>query len=178
MTLSDYIQNEYFEWMYDIVGGNRQSPYMSYRKLLMYLHDVEFRYSNHRDEARSYDGIDLRRHYEIDTRREISDYIDGPCSVLEMMVALAIRCEDIMDNPNYGNRTGQWFWGMIINLGLGSMTDGRFNRDETEEIIESFLNRKYARDGQGGLFTVKDTTDDFRKLEITHQMYRYLNSIS
>ena len=178
MTLRDYIQNEYFEWIYDLVGGDRQSAYMSYRKLLMYLHDVEFRYINPRDEARFYDGIDLRRNYALDTRRDISEHLDGPCTMLEMMVALAIRCEDIMDNPNFGDRTGQWFWGMIINLGLGSMTDNRFRMDEAEQIVEKFMNRRYTRDGKGGLFTVRDTQDDFRKLEIAHQMYRYLNHIS
>ena len=39
------------------------------------------------------------------------------CSVLEMMVALAICCEETyMDNPNIGNRTGQWFWNMVKNI--------------------------------------------------------------
>ena len=42
----------------------------------------------------------------------ISAYLDNKtCSVLEMMIALAIRCEEhIMDDPDVGNRTGQWFW--------------------------------------------------------------------
>lgn len=178
MTLRDYVQNGYFEWIYDVVGGNRESPYMSYRKLLMYLHDVEFRYSIPKDENRAHDGVDLRYRYEYSTHRSESEYLDGPCSVLEMMVALAIRTEEIMDNPHIGDRTGQWFWGMIISLGLGSMTDNRFNREEAEEIIEKFLNRKYDRNGKGGLFTVKNTDVDFRKIEIVHQRNRYLNSIS
>ena len=54
-----------------------------------------------------------------------------PCSVLEMMIALSMRCEEqIMDDPDIGNRTGQWFWDMIDNLGLGEHErlkfDGRY----------------------------------------------------
>lgn len=51
----------------------------------------------------------------------IASYLDNrPCSVLEMIIALAIRLEEhIMDDPDIGNRTGQWFWDMIVSLGLG-----------------------------------------------------------
>ena len=41
-----------------------------------------------------------------------------------MMIALAIRCEEhIMDDPDAGDRTGQWFWSMLVSLGLGSMDE-------------------------------------------------------
>ena len=42
MTFIDKIRNEYFEWMYDLVCGKRYSQEISYRKLLMLLHDTEF----------------------------------------------------------------------------------------------------------------------------------------
>jgi hypothetical protein len=95
-----------------------------------------------------------------------------------MMVALALACEeDIMDNTSYGNRTGQWFWGMIVNLGLGSMTDGRYDERRVDEIIDRFLDRDYEPNGEGGLFTIRHCDRDLRDVEIWHQLCWYLDSI-
>lgn len=143
---------------------------VSFRKLLIYLHQTEFRYSIRKDGNRAEDGIDLRGRY--------GEITDDPCSVLEMMVALAIRCEEeIMDDPKFGNRTGQWFWGMINNLGLGSMSDDRFDRKYVDEVITRFLDRDYEPDGKGGLFTVKDCEYDLRDYEIWYQLCWYLDNI-
>lgn len=93
-----------------------------------------------------------------------------------MMIALAIRCEEhIMDDPDIGNRTGQWFWNMIVNLGLGSMNDSKFDRDYVEDIVQKFLDRKYSRNGDGGLFTVNRSRYDLRSVEIWYQMCWYLD---
>ena len=91
------------------------------------------------------------------------------------MVALALRCEEtIMDDPTLGNRTGQWFWGMITSLGLGSMSDDKYDKAYVNAIISRFLSRDYEPNGKGGLFTVKNCEQDMRDIEIWHQ---YLNSI-
>ncbi len=109
----------------------------------------------------------------------ISKYLDcRPCSVLEMMIALAIRLEEhIMDDPEVGNRTGQWFWNMIVNLGLGSMNDSRFNKLYVQNIIHKFLEREYQPNGKGGLFTIEDCRYDLREIEIWYQACWYLDNI-
>lgn len=181
MTRRRKIEEEYFEWMYEIVCDNRFSKGHSFRKLLEHLHDIEFTYTIRRDANRAQDGIDLRNRYayEIEFEDDILDYITGPCSVLEMMISLAIRCEkEIMDNPRYGDRTGQWFWKMITNLGLGSMLDSRYDVFYVEGIIATFLNRDYEPDGRGGLFTIKDCDYDLRHVEIWNQMLWMTNSIT
>jgi hypothetical protein len=105
--------------------------------------------------------------------------LDGPCSVLEMMIALAIRCEEtIMDDPDIGDRTRQWFWGMIINLGLGGMTDANFDPDFVDDSVLRFLNRDYEPDGRGGLFTIRNCHRDLRDVEIWYQLCWYLDSIT
>lgn len=167
------LQDEYFEWLCDIVCQKRYHKQISYRKLLMYLHDTEFVYLIPMDRNRAKDGVGLRDHFisTIDYG-SVSD-IDGPCSVLEMMIALAIRCENFMDDPCIGNRTSQWFWSMVTSLGLGGVTDERFDMYYVDEVLERFLKRDYAPNGAGGLFTIRNCDCDMRDIEIWHQMCRY-----
>ena len=178
--IEDSISNAYFEWMYNLVCSNRYSKEISYRKLLTELHNTEFIFSIPRDENRAEDGLDLRYRFAYDYSHvwDYADrYLEGPCSILEMMIALSIRCEEFMDDPSIGDRTGQWFWGMIVNLGLGSMTDKRFDKHYVKDCIERFLKREYDPDGRGGLFRVRDCDSDLRNVEIWYQMCWYMDSL-
>lgn len=176
------LENDYFEYLYNYVCGQRFGEKISYRKLLMFLHSKEFTYIIDKDENRADDGINLRRRFALDTgindELDIFEVLTGPCSVLEMIAALAIRCEEtIMDDPKIGDRTGQWFWGMINNLGLGSMRDDNFDRLYCEECVDVLLNRDYSPNGEGGLFTIKKCTEDLRNVEIWVQQNWYLNTL-
>jgi hypothetical protein len=179
MTLKDRIGNEYFEWMYRMVASKRYSEPFSFRKLFAYLHNTEFVYIIPLDKNRAEDGISLRRRFVVDQNCEdMLEYLDGPCSVLEMMVATAICCEErFMDDPDIGDRTAQWFWGMITTLGLGSMTDNHFDRRYVKKVVDRFLAREYEPDGTGGLFQVRNCKYDLREVEIWYQMCFYLNGI-
>ena len=173
------IINDYFEWLWNFTKcrGHSQN-----RKIITLLHNIEFRYSIPMDANREEDGIDLRYRFITEVRipknyQEVYAYLDGPCSVLEMMIALAIRCEEsIMDDPDIGDRTSEWFWLMMKNLGLDYMSDRKFDRDIAEEKISIFLDRKYKRNGEGGLFVVNGRRD-LRKVEIWYQMCWYLDTI-
>ena len=176
------ITNEYFERLNAIVSNKHCPKELSYRKLLMALHSTEFTYSIPKDKNRATDGLDLRCRFSLENspncNMEYVEYLCGPCSVLEMMVALALKCEEIMDDTSAGNRTGQWFWGMVVTMGLGAMTDSRFDRDYVTDVVNRFLNRDYQPDGQGGLFRVRHCDVDLRRVEIWWQMCWYLDSIS
>lgn len=178
MTHGDQVNDEYFEYLCGLVDTMRFAKQNSYRKLLIYLHNIEFTWFVPNDDNRADDGIQLRRRFAL-SRNDIGlqRYLNGPCSVLEMMVALALRCEDWMDNTDFGNRTGQWFWGMINNLGLSSMRDSNFDRKYIDDVIARLLNREYEPDGKGGLFTVKHCNHDLRTVEIWCQLSWYLDSI-
>lgn len=171
------IDNEYFNWLLDIVCYEKHHD-ISYSKLLRYLHSITFRYSIPNDENRAKDGENLR--YKFLRQSDYTstpDYLFKPCSVLEMMVALAYRCEDtIMDNTQLGNRTGQWFWNMITNLGLSNMLDKHFDINIVDDIVNRFLDREYEPDGSGGLFRIKYCNWDLRKMSIWSQMCWYLDS--
>lgn len=180
--IESVIRQDYFEWLVNIVGDDECLDDNSYRKLLTYLHKVEFKYRIRKDMSRAKDGIDLRHRFAQEYQRagieDIESYLTGPCSVLEMMIALSFRCEEIMNDPVLGDRTSQWFWKMIINLGLGPMTDGMFDIDIVKDIVDIFLTRKYEPDGRGGLFTVRKAPRDLRRVEIWTIMMWYLDSIT
>lgn len=177
MTRNNKIEQDYFDWLYGIVCNDRFSEDISYRKLLEHLHEVEFIFFVPKDDNRASDGINLRYRYGYYNDKDgIEDYILGPCSVLEMMLALAIRCEEtIMTNTKLGDRTGQWFWGMINNLGLGSMHDQNYDCEYVDQCINRFLYREYDADGRGGLFTIRNCNYDLRKIEIWSQLMRYIS---
>lgn len=179
MRIEDRINSDYFEWMYDLVCGERFAESISYRRLLTFLHDVEFVYFIPYDENRAAEGIALRYRYcLVHDCKELEWCLTGPCSVLEMMLALAIRCEEnIMDDPSMGDRTSQWFWNMITNMGLGGMYDTNFDEQLVTDVVDRFLRREYEPDGRGGLFRVKDWDRDMRTAEIWHQLMAYINSM-
>ena len=165
---------EYFDWLCDIVCGKRFSKNISYKRLLACLHSIEFRVVIPNDINRAKDGVDMRRRYYLTYGRIVDD--GSPCTVLEMMVALTVRCEEnIMDNPSFGDRTGQWFWSMINTLGLSDMIDNRFDEEFVREKIDIFLNREYEPNGQGGLFKLRHCRRDLRKVEIWYQLCWYLD---
>lgn len=172
--------NEYFEWIYQLVCKDTKG--LSYRKLLCKLYDTPFNYMIAMDGNRAEDGVDLRYRFGYEcgfANSAVADCLDNKdCSVLEMMVALAIRCEEhIMDNPDIGDRTGKWFLDMIVNLGLEKMTDDHFNKRYVESVLNRFLNREYNRNGDGGLFTVHHSRIDMRSVEIWYQAMWYLDEV-
>lgn len=173
---------EYFDWMCQLVRHKQYNRRLSYNKLLNHLHNIDFQYILPMDGNRAEDGIDLRYRFGYEKEYEdsiIASYLDSrPCSVLEMLIALAFRCEEhIMDDPDAGNRMGQWFWGMIVNLGLESMSDSQFNAAYVDDVVFRFMERKYKRNGEGGLFTIDRCKYDMRTVEIWYQLNWYLNSI-
>lgn len=179
-SYENQVINEYFEWLYNHVCKGRVNSNVSYRKIFMHLHSIEFTFSIRNDVNRAKDGMDLRYRFAMmKNDNHIMLILDNPCSVLEMMLALAIRCEEtIMDNTGYGDRTGQWFWSMMKNLGIGMMTDDVYDRKLVDHIIYKFLDRDYDPDGKGGLFYIKGCEDDLREIEIWSQLCWYLDNFA
>lgn len=181
MIQEKYIEKEYFDWMYHLVGNdNKIRNRISYKTLLDYLNSVVFVPIIDLDDNRRTDGINLRYQfgYEVGYPESFIDiYLNNEeCSILEMMIALSNRVEDeITDNYIYGDRTGQWFWSMIVSLGLNNMTDDNFDKDYCDEVIDRFLNRKYSPNGKGGLFTLANPYRDMRDVDIWCQFMWYLD---
>lgn len=176
---SESMMRGYFDWMYNKVTEDNTIN-TDYKKLLNYLFRKDFNFKHPMDSNRLEDGVNLRYRYGNDccyTQREVSNLLDVfPCSVLEMMVALSIRCEEsIMCDEDIGDRTSKWFWSMIKSLGLEYMYDDAFNEKFCDLVIRKFIDREYYPDGKGGLFTIKHPKADMRNVDIWYQMCAYLN---
>ena len=182
-------RNKYFYWM-----ATRVQCKKNMLPLLYHLSNIEFVAILDRDIDRVCDGLELRRRFEyesidrpgyytctgletkaFDTPTELLSNL-SKCSVLEMIVALALRCEEeIMRDDTYGDRGPYWFWGMLESLGLMNMP--KFNKQAVSQIIDTFIRREYSPDGLGGLFTLPRCECDLRKVDIWEQMCWYLDRI-
>lgn len=175
------IQNCYLNWVKTLAFPELEKR-QQYSYLLDFLYNVPFTYLIPLDQNRYIDGIDLRYRFGYEyniSDDEIKYYIDNRnCTVLEMMVALALKCEEeIMADPEIGNRIGNWFYAMLENSHLNCMTNDVFDVYYVDERIKQLLNRQYSFDGDGGLFKVRNPKRDMRTSEIWYQMCWYLDEI-
>ena len=176
------LDQEYYEWLCSFTKTkvNRQVKLIkTYEKLLEILHYHEFISLVPHDENRIEDGLSLR--WRFSNEKGVKYNPTDRCSILEMLVALSLRCEEqIMDDPEIGNRTSHWFWLMVRNMGLFKYSDDKFKSNTTkiiEEKIDRFVNREYNQDGKGGLFIIDNCKYALRKLEIWYQMCWYLDEL-
>lgn len=181
--MRDQIRNDYANWLIGL-AYNWCSPYGSYGQLMKYLysHDFISLYAN--DGNRVQDGIEMRFRFIESwpggdyTYHDVYKYLTHNCNILEVMIALAQRCEDhIMGDPDAGDQSGVWFWGMICNMHLEKMSDENFDISEVEEKINNMLYHHYAKNGDGGLFSVRNPDIDMREAEIWYQMNWHLGEI-
>jgi len=173
------VHNLYFYWLCGLIS---QVGLESRLNLIRYLHTLTFTYLIEMDRNRVGDAVSLRFRFALE--KDISyDEIEAAfpfeeCSVLEMMVGLAFRCEEnLMTDYQKGNRTGEWFSYMLKSLGLYSMTDDAFDEDSARHIVNVFLCRDYCPDGLGGLFYIENSTVDLRDVEIWRQAMLYFTKL-
>lgn len=165
------VEDLYFAWLVGLIDDGETEDYS---ELLRYLYSREFTWSIDFDSNRAAYGLDLRERFisENDFGERMMRYMpQGPCSVLEMMIGLAISCESVVGEAD------KWFWFMIKNLGLKDCTNDEFDEYDVKHIIDIFLNRKFRPDGKGGLFYIKNSENDLRQIEIWYQFMFYVNSI-
>ena len=170
------IYEEYFEWIYQFVNGK------GYSKVLEQLYLTDFIAVLPLDDNRKVDGCELRYRFGDECFYPksviLAKFDNERCSILEMMVGLAIRIEDtIMSDSDFGDRTIMWFWMMMKSLGLYGMTDDKYDEEYVDNVIHNFLYRGYDPNGKGGLFTVNDTYKDMRDIEIWYQMCLFFDHL-
>lgn len=169
----------YFDWLVLLIAPDYHRR-DHFTKLLYALYSVDFTWVVSRDKNRAIDGLDLRDQYEHETGLFCD--ADGPCSVLEMFIALSIRCENelmYMYDPKKGNQTERWFWMILDNLGL-TQYDDSFRMDDEEidaeidDILYRFMDRDYGPNLEFCPFPVRYFVPDFEKMELAYQMNHYI----
>lgn len=165
----------YFVWLYSHIGNpSDKNPEHSHWILADLLYGIVFTWDIPNDDNRADDGIQLRYEFCEETGTDDFHAEDGPCTVLEMLIALAKRLDFLEDGG-----AADWFWIMVDNLGLLGFTDQAYVdeewfKDEVYDIIDIFLCREFEKSGVGGIFPLRHPRSDQRKVEIWYQMHAYL----
>ena len=180
MRVETDVERAYLDWLYSHVSVNGTDGLSSrYHNLMGVLQSRDFYWTVSRDDNRAADGRSLRSHFSSVTGLTETDFTYRPCSVLEMMVALASRMEnDFLYDYRKPDRTNVWFYRMIKHMGLSECTDENWDDDCLEtahHAIDILLDRSYRKDGKGGgLFPLRLPKRDQTKIEIWDQMNDYL----
>lgn len=176
--LKESVLGDYFEWLCDLIEVEQANR--SYWILANALHKKEFRWYIPNDDNRASEGVNLREQFcDEHNVPYVFDIFNGPCSMLELLVGLAFRCESIMmDDDNYIPMR-DWFWKLIKNVGLDKFPDevihDSWEEDKIDIILDKIIDRKYQRNGRGGgLFPLKSSKKDQRKVELWYQLNEYL----
>ena len=80
-----------------------------------------------------------------------------------------------MSNSKYGNRTADWFWLMIDNLGLTNMTNSEFDQEYVLKVLERWLKREFEPNGAGSPFPMKHPPCDMTGVDIWRAFGWYMN---
>lgn len=177
MKIDSTVQVLYFEWLCEKIRMKK------HRHLLLAeaLYKTDFYWTIDLDINRCKDGIRLREDFGAETGNN-HENLNDPCNLLEVMVALMFRFDDLMpeatSEKEMKNRPSQWFWEMVNNAGLYKYTDEyymvRDNRLELNRDLERILSREYDSGGFGGFFPLENPEKDQRKVEIWYQMNAYI----
>lgn len=164
----------YRHWLMDQVNFRRRGRF---KCLFLALHDVDFTYILDRDKNRAEDGLALRDRfcYEKDVSHTIFRG-HNECSVLEMLVAFAIRIDAEWIGDPKEPRPEVIFETMLRNLNVFYEDPDIPERGVIDSRIYKWLDREFDRQGRGSIFPIKKRVrTDQRKLEIWEQMMSYIS---
>ena len=179
IAMSETFDREvYFDWLCGKVYDSRYD--WEYEPVLRYLDDITWYNTLNRDANRQSDGHDLRYRFGYEyciPYSDIDQILNGPVTVLEVLIALAIRGEEtIMSDSELGDRTSIWFWEMVNCMHL--LDDGIFDFSIINTKVDIMLSRQFEPNGDGGLFKVDYPKHDMRYVEFWYQMNWYFNTLN
>ena len=168
---------DFYDWLVDMVDLY-SADHMEYTDLVKYLYTTEFYCSIDMDRNRCKDAtaiLYLKYLNEMGIEYDPKTVYERECSVLEVLIALSFRCErDIMGEPgSYDD--ARWFWIMIENLGLLEFKNDVFDEEDVDYILQTWLDRDFAYNGNGSIFPIKSPKRDQRQIEIWDQMSDFLD---
>ena len=167
------VGGDYYNWLVDTYAGEANG----YSYLLARLHETPFRYCIMMDENREADGFNLIFQYAWKNNIPY-DYLGdtgGPvsCSVLEFLCGVVYHVNYMLDDWS-DDKTHDYFWIIIENMGLDAYDDSRFDPKEVDICVNRLLNRDFGPNGEGGLFTFNTVNGpDMQYVEFWKHITRY-----
>lgn len=155
--------SDYYLWLVSLVDDS------DHEQLLRYLYEKPFKWQFALDENRAAGGINLRRTFAYQNGVDLQDVGNGPCSTLEMLIALSDRMVELLTMDIF-----DWFWEMMRNLNLDQYNDCNFDERGIDYILEVWLNRSYDSNGNGSPFPLRNYSGDCRNLDIWGQMNAWI----
>lgn len=172
------IYEEYFNWLVDSLNLNAGYKIQHY-SLFKALHNISYEYFNVMDENRYQDGIDLRYRFGSDTNipyYDITECIDiCECSVLEMLVALILKIDNMITYDPKDSLKAELFVDIAKSLGINEQINANFNQEYVNQCIFNWLHGQYEVNGQGGIITVQYPRQDMRTVDHWTQVMWYVN---
>lgn len=170
--------DKYFKWLLSQIKATENEKYY---QVLLDLHRQVFFSKKPNDDNRAVDGIKLREIFAMEYDLSSEELLEGPCTMLEMLVALSARMDHILYDYNLEDQTPRWFWMILGNLNLlavdKSQRTWKYKQNKNRLIIEKFLKREYDSNGKGGLFPLRHPKEDQRDVEIWYQMMNFINEM-
>lgn len=164
-----FTNDDYFNWLLEKVGV-LHGEYENYSLLVQYLYSREYEYLIAMDSNRASGGLALRSLYADQAGVYLEDVKDGPCTVMEVLVSLAVHM-----NEYAGLEVKECFWEMVDNLGLMAYDDLSYSDVAVKKIIDVWLYRQFDENGYGSPFPFVDKSQgDARSIELWNQMHKYL----
>jgi hypothetical protein len=170
---------DYFTWLQNLIGEDRGGQDSTpYSQLLVDLFSIGFYYLISQDENCAEYATELRNIFTQMGGKHHPGIAHKPISCLEVMISMAVNAEDsLMTNTDLGDRTGQWFWMMIDNLGFTSFTDDVYDVDVSIAVrskMAAVLDRRYSSNGDGSIFPIRHPKQDMRNVDLWSAFMLYL----
>lgn len=157
---------KYKQWLLKKVGFDDNH----YKKLIQFLDQTNYIWNIDWDENREMDGRYLREECNLDLNP-----MDAPVSVLEVLIAFAIRIDDEYLGDPRDPHPEVIFSEMLDNLGLLYYDDSHFSWSAIQNSLRVWLNREFEPNGVGSPFPLRHPPYDQREIQLWDQMNAYIS---
>lgn len=164
------IQEAYIDWLLLNLHADRFNE--DTKLLIIHLHLLEWYSVIERDRSREEDGKNIRERFKKDTEFVNYGAIDGPCTFLECLYGIAERMDFFCTPPEDQSMAWIYFWKLLDNA---KITGNGLDIHKIDTAVDRVMSRTFSVKGVGGLFPLRNTTENQTGTEIWYQMSSYIN---